>query len=172
MDTRTPLEGVTFRWSITTIRRKALRSGVILTLLLSAYVLWDATYGSPVPVTGRLNLALVGLALAATGGILTAILLAGIFLVGRAGSKTVVSSEGLYVQRALWRKDFVRWSDIQSVKRRNLSGWRYIYMRTSTTLSEVAMSVEIDNPSDFDAEVSRWAPSDNPLRVALSSHGT
>ena len=172
MKASAPVDGITFRWSLAKIRRMATRGGVTLTLLLSVYVLWDATYGTPAPASGRLNSAFVGLAFALMGGILAVILLAGILLVGRAGSKTVVSSEGLYVQRALWRKDFVRWSDIQSVKRRNFNGWRYLYMRTSATLSEVAMSVEIDNPSDLDTVVSRWAPPDNPLRVALSSHGT
>ncbi len=172
MEASAPVEGITFRWSVATIRRMATRGGVTLTLVISAYVVWVATYGSPAPVSGRLNFAFVGLAATLTGGVLVAILIAGILLVGRASSKTVVSSEGLYVQRALWRRDFVRWSDIQLAKPRSLNGWRYMYMRTSTTLSEVAMSVEFDNPSDFDALVSRWAPPDNPLRVALSSHGT
>ena len=163
-------QGVTFRWSWRTIRLMSLRVGLAVGTAIAVLVLWDAFTGDGPSTKGRPYDALMGLGLAAVAACACAVLIALVLMIGRACSKTVVTSDGLYVQRAPWHKNFVQWSDIQSAQRRDANGWRYIYMKTSSTLLDVGLSIEVDSLRDLAAEIARYAPQNNALRVELSKH--
>jgi hypothetical protein len=162
-------QGTTFRWSLRKIRLLSLGSGAAVGIGLAVFVLYDALLGDAPSVNGRFYDAMIGLAIAAAAGCVCGVLIAAVLMIGRAGSKTVITADGLYVQRTLWHRTFVRWSDIQSAQRRDSNGWRYIYMKTSSTLPDVGLSIEVDNPRDFETEIARYALPGNPLRAELES---
>jgi hypothetical protein len=149
----------------------SLEMGTVAVLAIAGYVVWDAVFGKP-SARGWADDAMMGLGIAAAGGCACALLTAVLLAIGRSCSKTVISADGLFVQRAPWRRNFVRWSDIQSAQARNVNGWRYIYLKTAATWLDVGLSIEVDGFGDFAAEIARHTLQSNPLRLELAKHVT
>ena len=101
-----------------------------------------------------------------------AIFVASILLIGPACSSTTVTPEGLHVQRSLWRREFVAWSDIRSADVRSYYGWKMLYIRPRLLSYVILVSLESDNPHEFKSAVARVADAQNPIRSALGIEST
>lgn len=165
---RVPEGGHTFRWGLKKIRRMAFGTGVVVAVMFAGMVLYEIFVDMGPRVYGNLHLLLIGMAGAVGLGVLVCLLVGGVLLIGRASTKTVISNDGVFIQRAPWHKNFVRWTEIQSVTPREFNGWRYLYLKTPVSaLGEVGLSVEVDEPRELELAIARFAPPSNPLRVAV-----
>jgi hypothetical protein len=165
------LRGTLFRWSLRKIRTLSVGVGAGLGIAIGVYVVFDIFFGHRPSIHTPLQDAAAGFAIAALGGVGIGAGVAVILLIGRACSKTVITADDLFVQRALWHRNFVKWSEILSAQRRDMNGWRYIYMKTPSTFLEVGLSIEVDDPRGFAAEIARYTQPGHPLRAELFSAG-
>lgn len=165
------LQGPVFRWSLRKIRIMSIGIGAGLGIAMGVYFVFDAFFGHKPSIYSPLQDAAAGIGMAVVGGLGVGAAVAVILLIGRACSRTVITADGLFVQRALWHRNFVKWSEILSAHRGDMNGWRYIYMKTSSTFLQVGLSIEVDDPRAFAAEIARYTQPGHPLRAELFNSG-
>jgi hypothetical protein len=97
------LQGATFRWSLGKIRVMSLGVGAGLGIAMGVHFLFDAFSGRTPSINTPLQDAAAGLAIAAVAGCAVGVGVAAMLLIGIACSKTVITADGLYVQRGARR---------------------------------------------------------------------
>jgi hypothetical protein len=167
MQTSAPVAQEAFRWSLSKIRRRTVKLSLVFAATVAAYVAIDSFTDTAPPRSGHTSDLVVGLMGSIGGGFLVAIFVASILLIGRACSSTTVTPDGLRIQRSLWRREFVAWSDIRSADVRTYYGWRMLYIKPKLLSRVIVVSLEFDKPNEFKSAVARVADDENPIRRAL-----
>jgi len=167
MQTLPLVDQLAFRWSLSKIRRRTIKLALVFAATMAVYIAIDSFTDTAPPRSGRASDLVVGLVGSIGGGFVVAIFVASILLIGRACTSTTVTPEGLRVQRSLWRREFVAWSDIRSADARTYYGWRMLYIKPKLLSRVVVVSLEFDNPDEFKSAVVRVTDGQNPIRSAL-----
>jgi len=168
MQASAPIDQLAFRWSFSKIRRRTIKLALVFAATMAIYFAIDS-FSDPASPSSELVVGLVG---SIGGGFVVAIFVASILLIGRACSSTTVTPEGLRVQRSLRRKDFVAWADIRSADVRTYYGWTMLYITPKLLSRVIGVSLELDEPKEFESAVARFADSQNPIRAALGIEKT
>lgn len=166
------VDQLAFRWSLSRILRRTIKVALVFAAVMAVYFAINSFTDTAAPRSGRPSDLVIGLVGSIGGGVIVAILVASILLIGRACSSTTVTSEGLRVQRSLWRREFVAWSDIRSADVRTYYGWRMLCIKPKLLSRVILVSLEFDKPDEFKSAVARVADGQNPIRSALGIENT